>query len=151
MSNYRTHTKINLFFTFPVLLFIGALLTLPEAKYVWTFAISFLYATFFMTPDLDLANSIRLLSLRGLFSVPFRSYAFIFRHRGMSHSLLLGTLTRLCWLFLHAIGFLYLFYNIKPTNIDFIPYCQSFQTYFLYSLAGVFLADASHILVDRFA
>ncbi len=151
MPNYRTHTKINLLLVLPVLTTIGILLAFTENTYLWTFAISFLYGTLFMSPDLDYANKINSWSLRGFLSIPFLSYAKIFRHRGLSHSILFGTMTRILWLAGHALLFLFLFYHIKPTPQALLSYLSSFQMYFIYGFSGLFLSDATHIIVDKFA
>ena len=49
---------------------------------------------------MDLANKIKFRSWRGILTLPFRGYALFFRHRGISHSFLFGTLTRVLWLLL---------------------------------------------------
>ena len=98
MSSYKQHTRFNLFIALPILLIGVAYFIHPHRYLMITFAASFAYATLFMNPDLDLANQIRLLSLRGILSLPFRSYARCFSHRGLSHHIIFGSLTRILWL-----------------------------------------------------
>jgi len=98
MSGYKTHSKFNLFIALPILLGAAFYFLHPPRNLMLTFAIVFSYSTLFMSPDMDLAYQIRLFSLRGLFSIPFRSYAQLFSHRGLSHNVLLGSVTRILWL-----------------------------------------------------
>ena len=48
-----------------------------------------------MNPDLGLVHKIKLFSLRGFITLPFRGYSKIFKHKGISHSFLLGSFTRI--------------------------------------------------------
>jgi len=63
------------------------------------FAVGFLVGTFFLSPDLDLAeghvNSKRAWGFLGFLWVP---YGRMFSHRGWSHSWIVGPLTRLVYL-----------------------------------------------------
>jgi len=100
-----------------------------------------------MSPDMDVSHKIKPFSLRGLLSLPFLGYAKLFKHRGISHSLLLGSLTRVAWLGGIFLLVSYLFH---------IPFLKTYSFYFthykqeiLYSFLGIFTADGSHILLDR--
>ncbi len=98
MSNYKKHTQFNLLIALPILLIAAHFTLHPSYDLLITFAAVFSYTTLFMSPDMDLAHQIRFFSIRGFFSLPFRSYSKLFSHRGLSHHLLLGSLTRIAWL-----------------------------------------------------
>ena len=69
------------------------------------FVVSFIIGTVWVTPDLDLAEN-EVLAKRnwGAFGFIWVPYGYLFRHRGFSHSWLIGPLTRL--LYLAALGML---------------------------------------------
>jgi uncharacterized metal-binding protein len=99
-----------------------------------------------MSPDLDLANQIKLFSIKGLFTLPFRFYSVFFRHRGLSHNPIFGSFTRILWLG----GFIYLLFYFfdKPIIFkkEFLKILRS--SYFLYGLFGVVLSDFCHLILD---
>ncbi|MGE3716158.1 MAG: DUF2227 family putative metal-binding protein, partial [Simkaniaceae bacterium] len=84
MAMYKGHVRFNLFIALPILLGGSDYLFHPSRAMLITFASVFAYSTLFMNPDLDLANQIKLFSSRGVFTLPFRSYAKIVSHRGLS-------------------------------------------------------------------
>lgn len=144
MANYRTHTGFNLFLMLPVLLGFGYYFFQPSEKALIAFTATFTYATLFMNPDLDLVHKIKLFSLRGFITLPFRGYSKIFKHRGVSHSFLLGSFTRIVWLssILFLLGFSFSFSD------HLFSFYKYFKTYFIYALIGICLADWSHLLLD---
>ncbi len=144
MANYKTHTGFNLFLILPALVGLGYYFIQPSEKVLIIFVAAFTYATLFMNPDLDLVHQIKLFSLRGFLTLPFRGYSKIFKHRGISHSFLLGSFTRITWL--SAILFLLSFAFSFSDNI--FSFCKQFKTYFIYALTGICLADWSHLLLD---
>lgn len=121
----------------------------PLRVHMVIFVITFIYGTLFMNPDMDLAYQIRLLSFRGLMTLPFRLYAAFFRHRGISHSLLWGTLTRIGWLALFFWGVSILFYKVTfPKETIFAAFIHH-PKFWIYGFLGLFLADISHVVLDR--
>ncbi len=149
MSNFKTHTRINLILALPLLLGGAYYFFSPKPIELVTFGCCFIYGTLFMSPDVDLASQIKLFSIRGLFTLPFRSYALFFRHRGLSHSLIFGTLTRVIWLGLHALLFAYLVYQIQPDKQTFWKFIQYYKAYIIFGVSGLFLADTAHLAVDH--
>lgn len=144
MANYKTHTGFNLFLMLPTLVGLSYYFIQPSEKLLTIFIAAFIYATLFMNPDLDLIHQVKFFSLRGILTLPFRGYSKVFRHRGISHSFLLGSLTRIIWL--SVVLFLLSFSFSFSGNI--FSFCKQFKTYLLYALAGVCLADWSHLLLD---
>ncbi len=148
MSNYKTHTKFNLFLALPILTAIGYYTLHPSTILLSTFAGVFAYCTLFMSPDLDLAHQIKLKSLRGFFSLPFRFYSKIFKHRGLSHSALFGSLTRILWLAGIALLTFYLVYSVLPDERTFVRFYGHYKYLIWYGFAGICLADWCHLLLD---
>lgn len=63
------------------------------------FVIGWLAGTFLVTPDLDLANrSVRAKKHWGVLGILWLPYGAVFKHRGLSHSWIVGPLTRLAYL-----------------------------------------------------
>jgi len=148
MALYKTHTKLNLLICLPITLGICVYLLQTEPRLLLVFSGCFIYGTLYMSPDLDLAKSIKLFSLRGFLTLPFRGYSRLFRHRGLSHNLFLGTATRLGYLALVVLLFTYFVLKIPYFHQDVWHCYLNNKPYFQYGFLGLFLADAFHILVD---
>jgi len=143
MPSYRTHVSVNLFLGLP--LGVAALKYTVQSTPmdIGSFAAAFIYGTLFLHPDLDLARNIRLLSLKGLLTLPFRPYSYLFRHRGISHIPVVGTLTRLLWL----LGFFYL----MAYCLDWaFPHLMDWNhPYLWFAIGGIALADLFHVMLDQ--
>ncbi len=151
MALYKTHVAFNITLALPIIS-IGVYHFLdPNWKLGLTFIGAFVYSTLFMNPDLDVANRIKLFSLRGLFTLPFRGYAKLFKHRGISHSIFLGSLTRIAWLGILGLLLFYLPYQILPEKKDVFAFFHQYKYPIFYGLAGIGFADWSHILLDIFS
>lgn len=149
MSQYKEHSKFNIFVALPVLLAAAFYFFHPHHYLLLTFAGTFVYSTLFMSPDMDLAYQIRLYSLRGFFSLPFRSYAQFFSHRGLSHNFVLGSVTRIIWLAAWGCLAFVVIYKALPTQSSLLKFYKRHEFYILYALAGICLADWCHLLLDR--
>lgn len=149
MPQYKTHVTLNVFIALPLLLLTGYFWLHPTKNQTLLFAGTFLYTSLFMNPDMDLAHKLKWYSLRGLLSLPFRSYSKIFRHRGLSHSLIFGSLTRVLWLFIWIFLLLYLSNCLCFSQKQLWNYCRHHTSDLLYGFAGIFCADAAHILTDK--
>ena len=101
MPSGRVHEAINL-----TVLGLGGLVYLAQSPKealgeprVLAFALSYLVGTFLVTPDLDLAEKrVRAKGRWGILGVLWWPYGVLFRHRGLSHTWILGPLTRLLYL-----------------------------------------------------
>ena len=149
MSQYKEHSKFNIFVALPILLAATFYFMHPHRDLLLTFAGTFIYSTLFMSPDMDLAYQIRLFSLRGLFSLPFRSYAQFFSHRGLSHNIILGSATRILWLAGWGLLIFFAVYKALPTKSTVLKFYKHNESFILYGLAGICLADWCHLLLDR--
>lgn len=149
MAMYKEHAKFNIFIALPVLLVALYYFLHPVRDMMITFTVAFTYSTLFMNPDLDLANQIRLFSLRGFLTLPFRFYAKLFSHRGLSHNPILGSFTRIAWLMGWGCIIFFIVYKSMPTKETFLTFYKHYKPFILYSLAGICLADWGHLLLDR--
>lgn len=149
MSNYRGHTAFNMAIGLPLIGLTQYFYAVASETLFALFCASFVYGTLFMSPDLDLAKNIRLLSLRGFLTLPFRSYSRFFRHRGLSHSIFFGTLTRLLWLALWGVAIVFVSAKFRPNPKPYVAFFKANQIYFYFAIAGLFLADMMHLLLDR--
>ncbi len=108
------------------------------------FASGFAFSMFFLSPDLDLVRS-GPMRRWGRLSILWWPYAKLFRHRGISHHVLWGPLTRLAYLALFviavsagvgaAIG--------HPLRLERLP------VNVWAVLVGIYAPSVVHVLVDR--
>jgi len=148
VAQYKSHCLLNTALFLPLFLLMAYLMKGDLLLNIPAFGLSFIGATFFLSPDLDIAHKIPLFSWRGFFSIPFRLYPRFFRHRGVSHYLIIGTLSRLVWLAAFALISFSIFTRNWPNwqliKCFFIQHQKILLSLFL----GISLADFSHILVD---
>ena len=145
MALYKTHNKFNIFLALPLLICLLYYFFHLKTLCLITFGGCFTYCTLFMSPDMDIANKIKLFSIKGLFTLPFRLYSLIFRHRGLSHSFFLGSLTRVFFLLILLLTILLLLNK----NIDsFLTFIKHHKEYLIFGFIGILAADLCHILLD---
>jgi uncharacterized metal-binding protein len=142
MPRGTVHLAIELG-TLPAWVVAGGALGVARASLV-LFAGSYVGASLFLSPDLDLARSDASQRWRAARFL-WLPYAALFRHRGISHSPLLGPLTRLLylvvlgglgWGLLHAVA-----------GVPFpraIPWESALPV-----LVGLYLPQLLHVLLDR--
>ena len=120
----------------------GALIGLPRPT-LTAFALSYTCASLLLSPDLDLARSAPARRW-GPMRLLWAPYALLFRHRGLSHSLFWGPLTRLLYL-----GVLGLLIFLPLHGWLGIPFPQAFPAQVLVPvLAGVYLSHLLHVGLD---
>ncbi len=141
MPSYATHVTVNLLVGLPLALAAMKYVASSNLTDLTAFSAAFIYGTLFFHPDLDLARNVSLFSLKGLLTLPFRPYSYLFKHRGISHTPILGTLTRILWLGVLFTLF-YLFLDRPIPSFNEIPYL------FLGSI-GLMVADLFHITLDQ--
>ncbi len=175
MPDHKLHRNFNILLLCPLTIGILFYYLAVDPKLLAILAVAFVYATFFAHPDLDLANQIKLFSLTGFFTLPFRIfYAPFIKHRSkISHSLIWGTPSRILAVILFAllVTFLYLCYQKigstglhkndlgsiwqKVLGIARTASQQSWklailhQTEILFAIGGFYLADLGHLLLDK--
>ena len=141
MPSYATHVSVNLLLGLPLSLAAMKYMASSSLTDLTAFSAAFIYGTLFFHPDLDLARNTRLFSIKGILSLPFRPYSYLFKHRGISHIPILGTLTRILWLGALFTLF-YLFLDRPIPSLDEIPYL-------LFGSIGLMAADLFHITLDQ--
>ncbi|AFV77061.1 uncharacterized metal-binding protein [Thermus oshimai JL-2] len=101
MPSGRVHEAINLT-VLGALALLGLEMQGPafwEDPRLLPFALGYLGGTFLLSPDLDLAEKgVRASRRWGVLGLLWRPYGWLFRHRGLSHTWVLGPLTRLGYL-----------------------------------------------------
>lgn len=118
-----------------------------------TFSVSYLIGTFLVTPDLDLAeNRMQARNNWGLLGMLWIPYGALFSHRGLSHTWIIGPLTRLIYLLLLALAFSWAAAQVGP----YFGYHFSVKTELgengpelaLGALTGYYLSQWLHLLAD---
>ena len=158
MPSGRTHTRIDLFFLV-VILGVGACFWKPlvqffgrdeMVEYGTVFVVAYLFGTFLLSPDLDLKVSDPMKNW-GILRLLWRPYSYAFKHRGLSHMPIVGTLTRLLYMVLVA----YVLFAVINVFFD-LGWQMSFEdakkidrNIVLWALAGLCLPDLFHILADH--
>ncbi|MCH1430777.1 MAG: hypothetical protein GWP59_06830 [Chlamydiales bacterium] len=150
MANYRAHTVFNFCLGLPASVAALNYLVTPTLESLTIFVSMFCYGTLFMSPDVDQADKFKLLSLRGFLAFPFVSYALVFKHRGLSHSFILGTLSRAIWLFLWFLLLFFFIYRYLPGPDNLLGTLYHFRTECTYGFLGLFFADFCHLFIDFF-
>ncbi len=152
MASGRTHELINLLFLPPALYFVPRELYLP-------FTAGYMVGTFILSPDIDMKHSKPSKRWKILRCVWF-PYQKVSRHRGISHTPVIGSLIRLFYLVLLSI-FLYFvilgvisllkpellepFLNLNPINYLHSVAGKEASAYFIF---GVILSDITHVILD---
>ncbi len=117
------------------------------------FLASYLVGTFLITPDLDLAeNRVRAKENWGLLGLLWVPYGHLFKHRGLSHSWLLGPLTRLIYIAMLSL----LFSALAATLGPYLGYEFRFEAQLgdawrelaLGAVIGYYLSQWIHLIAD---
>lgn len=151
MANYKAHSTFNLLLLLPLATWGMLYYFKPDKQLGAAFLATFAYSTLFMSPDVDLAHQNKLFSLKGLLTLPFRLYSRIFAHRGISHVPVIGTLTRLVYLGAIALLCYYLINKAIPDLESLKVVYYAYDTYILYGIAGIVVADVGHLILDVFS
>ena len=96
MPNYSGHMTINFSLVSGATVFALSALNCEQVS-VAVVATSFVFATLFLSPDLDIYYSSPTKNW-GILRLLWLPYSLFFKHRGISHSLFFSTLTRIIYL-----------------------------------------------------
>lgn len=147
MPSGKTHLRIELFLL-PIWVALFYLFIDTSWRTGALFAGAYLFSSLLLSPDLDLRHnrSRRRWGLLGFIWIP---YTKIFKHRGVSHSVFLGTLTRLGYLGVLAllIAFGLSSLNIRAISLDSPAPIDLKLVGIL--LAGLWLPNIVHTMTDR--
>lgn len=140
---YTNHIIFN--FLVLILLIIlyqtNPILTQPQ---LIIFLLSYFLGTILITPDLD-TNSNPSNKL-GLLIYPYKR---IFNHRGLAHSWLCGTFTRIIYFFILFLIIFIIFFGSKPLP-EIITLLVNYKLELLSATAGLFISNLFHIIADTF-
>jgi uncharacterized metal-binding protein len=167
MPNYSGHMTINFSLVSGATVFALSALNCEQVS-VAVVATSFVFATLFLSPDLDIYYSSPTKNW-GILRLLWLPYSLFFKHRGISHSLFFSTLTRIIYLSAVVTVAFLIFHFCKiyliDTNLEeavvaatvaggdvvspLKEFFVSYQEYIGLIIAGIFCADTLHILSDR--
>lgn len=127
--------------------------TLLTLETLLAFSVSYLIGTFFVTPDLDLAeNPVQARNNWGLLGFLWVPYGALFSHRGLSHTWLIGPLTRLIYLALLVLAFGWFISEVAAYfgyRIAFeAEVGESWPQLSLGALTGYYLSQWLHLMAD---
>ena len=118
-----------------------------------TFSLSYFIGTFLVTPDLDLAeNRMQARNNWGLLGMLWIPYGALFSHRGLSHTWIVGPLTRLLYLAFLGLALSWAAAQVGP----YFGYSFSFKAELgqnwpelaVGALAGYYASQWLHLLAD---
>lgn len=123
---------------------------------ITAFSTSYLIGTFLVTPDLDLAEQgVRAKSNWGLLGLLWIPYGAIFSHRGLSHSWIVGPLTRILYLTIVFLALSWVAAQITPYfGYSFSIKAQlgeNWRELAMGALIGYYLAQWLHLVADGIA
>ena len=158
MPSGKTHTRIDLLM---LALLIGGAAYFREflsgvfgrdelVEYGAVFVVAYLFGSFLLSPDMDLHTSNPMKNW-GMLRFLWRPYAALFKHRGLSHVPIVGTLTRV--LYLSLLG--YVVFAVVNALFD-LGWQMAWRDLeridrraLIWALCGLCLPDLFHILADR--
>ncbi len=159
MPGYVDHCKVNMVINTAILI---PVILITNDYYMAE--VGFLVSTFLMSPDLDTKN--QMVKYWGIWGWWWKVYDKLFSHRvkgktiwkesdikrGVSHSIIFGTLTRLIWVspivavYLMAIYYIKISFNVL--NVFIVANFQGWNQLGHFAL-GCYLADFFHVTMDR--
>jgi uncharacterized metal-binding protein len=149
MPSGKTHLRIELFLL-PIFATLFYLFVNTSWAAVALFAGAYLFSSLMLSPDLDLRynHTRRRWGLLGFIWIP---YTKIFKHRGVSHSLLFGTLTRLGYLGLLAVLIIWglSYFDLWPLPVAQLASGPIDLWLVGILVAGLWLPNILHTLVDH--
>jgi len=146
MPSGKTHTAFELILG-PGFIIGFYLLFRPSLPELALFGGAYLLSSLFLSPDLDLHKN-RARRRWGPLGFIWAPYSKIFKHRGVSHNLLLGPLTRLIYLGIVfgvvLVGLSYVGFALpQESQITIEPRVLAVLG------AGLYLPNLLHVLLDR--
>lgn len=155
MAKGKAHDKFNLLIG-TIILF-GLFFLKLHWQLIVSFSLGFLLSTFIFSPDTDIMPKKRAGPLRYLLF----PYSIFFKHRGLSHSFIFGTVTRVFYGFFVFFAFIFIFHKMGYLESDtkkmstliyefFLAFNLNQHPYKMLTLCflGLFIADCCHLLLD---
>lgn len=154
MANRKGHLKVHAFMVLPIFFILLRATKLPLIE-IAAILCGYLVAEKLLSPDLDLYHS-RASEHWGYLKPIWKPYAYFFKHRGLSHHLIWGAVSRITYLIV-------LFALLSLVSVQ-ISYLAGFETkqdqetldfsalpvrFFLWVSVGIGLGNMVHIILDR--
>jgi uncharacterized metal-binding protein len=139
MPSDKIHTKINLLMLI-IILIAMFVIGLKDVRLVTAFVLTYLFATYFLSPDLDIDSTPY--KRWGVFKVLWYPYKTLVRHGGISHHPVAGPVSILLNLFiilLPLLVFLKVILGIHGISTEIIGVI----------IIGCFLPIEIHIITDK--
>lgn len=160
MAKGKTHDTINIFALFLLILPLLSSIV-KDLILLSVFTISYIFGTLFLSPDLDLKNTLPY-KRWGKFSFIWLIYSKIIPHRSwLSHGFLIGTIFRILWLIVNIflIGFIFVWLLHLTIMGDAVTaylktwneikwFCIDNKNIIIFSFTGVMLSSLLHEMVD---
>ncbi|WP_448587693.1 metal-binding protein [Thermocrinis sp.] len=146
MALARSHELINL------LALPGFFYFLPKEFYI-PFGFGYLIGTFLLSPDLDLRHS-KPSKRWGPLKILWYPYQKRSKHRGISHTPILGSFVRLFYVLLVITAVYYVIYffsgyeNLSKANPFRLLESVAKEEWLFYALLGLIASELMHLLVD---
>lgn len=140
MPNYETHCIFN-WVLLVVLAAIASQYYDVDFRYL-VFGIGYIIGTVYITPDLDTNSSV--------YNPLWYFYKLLFTHRGLSHNIFVGFITRLIYLGLVLYGIWYglnYFFHV-PSNIIEAAKLLYDQDTAILLVEGLAVANGLHVVID---
>jgi len=147
MPSGKTHLKIEAVFLVIwtagsiSLLLTDAIINLQALLFLG----SYVFSMFLMSPDLDLSKS-DAYNRWGMLRWIWLPYAWVFRHRQVSHHPLLGPLSRIFYLAILALAGA-LIYHLSTGNL--VPQWRLSAAVILPVFLGLYMPNIEHIVADQ--
>ena len=145
MPSGRTHTRFNLL-SLPVVICLLISYGMTSWDFLLWFAGGFVFGTYFLTPDLDTVSS----AYRnwGPLRIIWRPYRAVMPHRSfLTHTIVLGDLIRLLYLFVMFLPFLYIL-NVQILDGALPGLVRAHKPVLGAAVLGIFTTSALHIILD---
>ncbi len=117
------------------------------------FVSAYAFSTFLLSPDLDLKRNRSKLNW-GFLRWIWQPYSKVFKHRGISHSILWGILTRLIYIYAVYFTALLIYYFFSDMDFNDLPFLfvdsdEIRWQYITALLLGVYIPSIFHTVLDR--
>ena len=155
MASGRTHNVATLVLT-PVVAWAAWEISQHHVPTTWLAGIG-CFCGIFISPDLDMRQ--RTVSettlLRWSLSIGYiwvflwYPYAMLFRHRGISHTPLIGTVTRVLYLLGIAVLVQYLAYTFSGAQWSIWAWVEEYQRFIAIFIGGLAISDLGHWVLDH--
>ncbi len=150
MPSAKKHLQVEFSFL-PLALFVFYFFR-PNILESAVFGSSYIFSSLLLSPDLDLASS-QTLKRWGPMRVFWFPYQKIFRHRGLSHNLILGPATRIAYLLFILILLAWVVNHLliwfEFPDRWFIPTFRIISRWFPILTIGLYIPNFLHIICDK--